>query len=99
MRKFERKVLRKIFGPVRIDNNFHIRLNRELYKNLNDMDAVQCINIQRLSWLDHVIRMEEDAPARRVLDAGVCEIWQSGRSCLRWKDQMEEAISAIGVTN
>ena len=25
----------------------------------------------RLRWLGHVVRMEEDAPARRVFDAGI----------------------------
>ena len=44
-----------------------IRFNSELYELLNDMDVVQCINIQRV---DHVVRMEEDAPARRVFDCG-----------------------------
>ena len=38
------------------------------------MDVVQRINIQRpCRWLGHVVRMEEDAPARRVFDAEVGE--------------------------
>ena len=72
LRVFERKVLRKIFGPVRVVDDFRIRFNSELYELLNDMDVGQRINIQRLRWLGHVVRMEEDAPARRVFDAGIC---------------------------
>ena len=72
LRVFERKVLPKIFGPVRVGDDFRIRFNSELYELLNDMDVVQRINIQRLRWLGHVVRMEEDAPARRVFDAGIC---------------------------
>ena len=73
LRVFERKVLRKIFGPVRVGDDFRIRFNSELYELLNDnMDVVQRINIQRLRWLGHVVRMEEDALARRVFDAGIC---------------------------
>ena len=45
-RVFERKVLRKIFGPVQVSDDFHIRFNSELYDLLNDIDAVQRINIQ-----------------------------------------------------
>ena len=71
LRVFERKVLRKIFGPVRVGDDFRIRFNSELYELLNDMDIVQRINIQQLSWLGHVVRMEEDAPTRRVFDAGI----------------------------
>ena len=72
LRVFERKVLRKIFGPVQIDHDFRIRSDSELYELLNDIDVVQRINNQRLRWLAHVIRMEGDASARRVFDAGIC---------------------------
>ena len=39
------------------------------------------------------------APARRVLDVGTCESWQRGQPCLRWKDQIDEALSTIDVIN
>ena len=39
-----------------------------------DLDVVQCINIHRLRWLGRVVRMEEDALARRVFDAGIAEV-------------------------
>ena len=70
LRVFEKKVLR-IFGPVRVDNDSRIRYNSELYEQLNYMDVV------------HVIRMEEDAPARRVFDAGIYGIRRRGRPCIR----------------
>ena len=71
LRVFERKVVHKIFGPVRVGNDFRIRFNSELYELLNDIDVVQRINIQRLRWFGHVVRMEEYAPARRLFDAGI----------------------------
>ena len=67
LRVFERKVLRKIVGPVREGDDFRIRYNSELYELLNNMDNVQRIHIQRLGWLDKV-RMEEDVSEGRVLD-------------------------------
>ena len=100
LRVFERKVLRKIFGPVRVGDDFRIRFNSELYELLNDMDVVQCINIQRLRWLDHVVRMEEDAPARRVFDAEICGSRRRGRPCIRLKNQIEvELSSAVQVAD
>ena len=54
LRVFEKKVIRKIFGPVRVDDDFRIRFNSELYELLKDIDLVQPINIQRLRW-----RMED----------------------------------------
>ena len=40
LRIFERKVLRKIFGPVRVGDDFRIRSNRELYELLNDIGVL-----------------------------------------------------------
>ena len=71
LRVFERKVLRKTFNPVRVGDDSRIRFNSELYELLNDIDVVQRINIQQLRWLGHVVRMKEDAPARRIFDAGI----------------------------
>ena len=88
LRVFERKVLRKIFGPVRVGHDFRIRFNSELYEVVNDIDVVQHINIQRLHWLGQVVRMEEDAPARRILDAVICGSWRRGPPFIRWKDQI-----------
>ena len=59
LRIFERKVLRKIFGPVRVGDYFRIRYNSELYELLNDMDVVLRSNI-------HVVCMEENDPSRRM---------------------------------
>ena len=41
---FERKVLRKIFGPVRVGDDYRIRTNRELYELFNNMDVAKRIN-------------------------------------------------------
>ena len=48
LRVFERRVLYKIFGPMRVGDDFRIRFNSALYVLLNDIDVVQRINIQRL---------------------------------------------------
>ena len=67
----ERKVLRKIFGAVRVGKDYRIRTNRELYELFNDMVIAKRINIPRLLWLGHVVRIDEDAAPRRVFDAVV----------------------------
>ena len=45
---------------------------------------------QKLRWLGQVVRMEENAPARQVFDAGICGSRRRGRPCIRWKDQIED---------
>ena len=83
---------------MRVGNDFRIRFNSQLYELFKDIDVVERINIQRLRWLGHVVRIEEDAPERRVFDAVISESRRSGRPCIRWKDQIEEALSWIDVT-
>ena len=63
-----------------------MRYNSELYKLLQDMDVVECINIQWMRWLGYVVRMVEDAPARR----GSAKVGKEDDLCIRWKDQTEE---------
>ena len=41
------------------------------------------------AWTFRVVRMEEDAPAWRVFDAGICGSRRRGRPCICWKDQIE----------
>ena len=66
---FKRKVLRKIFGPVRVGDEYRIRTNRKLTELFNDMDVAKRTNMQRFRWLGHVIRIDEDAPPGRMFDA------------------------------
>ena len=80
---FERKVLRKIFGPLRVGDDFRIRTNDELYELYNDMDVVQRVNVQRLRWVGHVVRMDDEAPAKRVFDAEVGGRRRRGRPRVR----------------
>ena len=70
-------------GAVRVGYDFRIRSNSKLYELLNDIGDVQRIKIQRLRFLGRVIRMEEDALARRVFDAGIC-----GSPIINWCDQL-----------
>ena len=95
---FERKVLRKILGAVRVGDDYRIRTNRELYELFNDMDVAKRINNQRFRWLGHVIRMNEDAPPRRMFDAVVGGHRGHGRPRTRWKDQVEKVLTSLSVT-
>ena len=98
LRAFQRKVLSKIIGAVRVGDDIRIRSNSELYEFLKVIDVVQRINIFRVLWLVHVVQIVEDTPARRVFDAWICGSWRRGRLFISWKDQIQEVLSSI-VTN
>ena len=66
---FERKILRKIYGPYCDNGDWRIRWNHELYEIYGDVDIAKRIKIQRLRWLGHIARMDESEPARKVFDS------------------------------
>ena len=69
LRRFERKVLRKIYGPVVDKGIWRIRYNNELFKLMGGEDIGRFIKAQRIhvQWLDHVERMDGTGMPKRVL--------------------------------
>jgi hypothetical protein len=67
-----------------------------LYK---ESDIVTYINISRLRWAGHVIRLEEHSAARTVLVAVVEGRRQRGRPKLRWEDGVMEEARKLGERN
>ena len=54
LRIFERKILRKIYGPVQERDTWRIRYNEELNRFIKGKDIVKFIKAQRIRWLGHV---------------------------------------------
>jgi hypothetical protein len=98
LRVFERKILRKIYGPYCDSGVWRIRWNHELYGLYGDIDIVKLTKTQRLRRLGHVVRMEESTPARKVFDSepgGGSR--RRGRPNLRWGDQVLQDVATLGV--
>jgi len=56
LRIYERKILRKIFGPVQNeDGSWRIKMNYELNKLTEKADIVRFIKSIRIAWLGHVM--------------------------------------------
>jgi hypothetical protein len=67
LRVFERKFLRRIYGPVRDGERWRIRSNRELEEILGGKDIVRFVKSRRLARLGHVERMGEERMQRKLL--------------------------------
>jgi hypothetical protein len=66
---FERNILRAVFRPTNDNRQWRIKYNDELYTLYKDSDIITYIKINRLRWAGHIIRLEEQNPARRVFAA------------------------------
>ena len=58
---FERKILRKIYGPVKENELRRTRQNDELEAIIKGENIVRFIKCQRIRWLGRIERMQETA--------------------------------------
>jgi hypothetical protein len=97
---FERKIMRKIVGPTRLDDGqWKIKTNQEISDILREQNIIGFIRKQRLKWLDHVERMTEDNNVKKIKRWKPMSKRPLGRSKLRWKDDVSEDIKSLNLRN
>jgi hypothetical protein len=84
LRRFERRVLRKIYGPMVDKGVWRIRYNEQLCKLIGGDDVVRFIKGQRIQWLGYVERMDETAMPKRVLRGKLYTTRRIARPKIRW---------------
>ncbi|KAK4876495.1 hypothetical protein RN001_009001 [Aquatica leii] len=99
--RFERKILRRIFGPLRDPETlqYKIRTNAELERLYNAPDIVREVKAQRLRWAGHVKRQADDRIIRLVWEQVPAGKRPQGRPRKRWKDGITEDLGKMGITN
>ncbi|GFG39577.1 hypothetical protein Cfor_01007, partial [Coptotermes formosanus] len=81
---FERKILRRIYGPIKEEGRWHLRWNSELYSVYNGLNIVEDIKIRRLGWAGHIIRMEDERIRKMVLNGRFHNTRPVRRPRARW---------------
>lgn len=96
---FERKVLRRILGPIKDNNDiWRLRYNNELYQIFREAPLTEFIRLQRLQWAGHVSRMEDKRLPKRTLDSRMHGKRPVGRPRKRWEDEIsEDARDLLGI--
>jgi hypothetical protein len=70
---FERKVLRKIFGPTKErDGTWRIKTDDELDKLIRHKNTINYIKARRLSWFGHLYRMAEETMVKKYIGGNGC---------------------------
>jgi hypothetical protein len=66
LRIFERRILRKIFGPVQNENGSRrIRMNYDLNELIENADTVRFVK-SRIAWLGHLMRTDDKRTPKRI---------------------------------
>jgi hypothetical protein len=94
VRQFERKVLRKIFGPIRDTDQWRRRYNEELYQLYVEPNTVKWIR-----WAGHIVRMRESDPDRKSTFDLLLGERTVGRPKRRWIEEVERELKGIDVKN
>ena len=63
---WKKKIFRRIYGPKYENGKWKSRTNRELEEMSNGENTVKWIKGQRISWLCHLERMEEDRLPKKI---------------------------------
>jgi len=58
---------------------------------------VKWIKGQIISWLSHIVRMEEDRMPKKIFAQELEETRGRGRPRKRWKEEIERDLQVLGV--
>jgi hypothetical protein len=98
LRIFEKRVLRRVFGPKReVDGSWRKLHNDELHSLYSSPNIVKVIKARRLRWARHVARMGEGRGVYRILVRKPEGKRPLGRSRRRWEDNIKLDLREIGV--
>jgi hypothetical protein len=65
---FERKVLRRIFGGIKVNENWRKQYNKELMQLFGDLDILSFVRISQLKWIGHINRMDSKRKVSQVFN-------------------------------
>jgi len=98
LRVFENEVLRRIFGPKRIEVTGEWRKlhNEELNDLYSSLSIVRVIKLRRMRWRGHVTRMGERRGVYRIMVGKSEEKRPLERPWWRWEDNMKMNLQEVG---
>ena len=98
LRVFEKRVLRRIFGPKRdeVTGEWRTLHNEELNDPYSSPNIVWVIKSRRIRWAEHVARMGERRGLYRVLVGKPEGKRPFGRPKRKWGDNIKMDLQEVG---
>jgi hypothetical protein len=82
---------------VRKGREWRIRNNEEIDNIISKKDRVRFVKARRISWIDHVERMEDSRMPKRVMREQIYTRKKRGRPKVRWLDDVQEDLREMGI--
>jgi hypothetical protein len=90
-------MFRGIYGPKYEDGEWKSRTNRELEELSKGENMVKWIKGQRISWLGHLERMEENRMPKKTFTQELKGTKRRGRPRKGWREEIERDLQVLGV--
>ena len=94
LRLFERKILKRICGPIRGGQSYRMSTRREVEDSIGGKNIVRFVKSRRIEWLGHVQRMEDRLP-KKLMFGEMYWVKKSGRPRKRWLQDIEEDLRTL----
>jgi hypothetical protein len=94
---FERTLFRGIYGAKYVNGEWKSRTNRELEEMSKGESIVKWMKGQRIGWLGHLERTEEDRVPKKIFTQKLEGSRRSERPRKGWKEEVERCLQVLGV--
>jgi hypothetical protein len=91
------KIFRRLYGPKYEDGELKSRTNQELEELSKGENIVKWIKEQRISWLGHLERMEENGMPKKIFTQELEGPRRRGIPRKGWREEVERDLQVLGV--
>jgi len=92
---FEKKILRKIYGPTYENGSWRVKTNQELDKLIKHENVINFARAQRLGWYGHIERMQETRIVKAIYSRKLISKRPTRRPKIRWEDDVKESYTEV----
>jgi DNA phosphorothioation-dependent restriction protein DptG len=96
---FERKIMRKIFGPTKELSLWRIKTNDVIDDLIQRKNVIRFVKFQRLKQLGHVERMPKEREVTRIYKWQPFASIPIGRAKNRWEDDVRKDMQTMKIKN
>jgi len=96
---FEKRILRRIFGPTKGNQMWRVKTNEELDKPIKHKNIINYIKAQRLSWVGHVQRMPDNRTVKKIFNWKPLTKRSQGKPTYWWEDNIKQDICQMKIKN